>query len=153
VGLHPRACVRPEPPGVHGILEQPQQRVGEDVFVLGRDHQSGLPLAYDLGQPSHAGDHPRELVRHRLGDRQPVGLVPRRQAEDAGLPVELGQPLAVGDEADDLHPGLGGVAVGPLHGTHDPPLPVCGSDQWVCGYMEGAVRTERGAARELLRNG
>ena len=33
------------------------------------------------------------------------------------------------------------MAVGPLHGTHDPPFYVCGSDQWVCGYMEGAVRT------------
>jgi hypothetical protein len=36
-------------------------------------------------------------------------------------------------------------AVGPLHGTHEPPFYVCGSDQWVAGYMEGAVRTGRGA--------
>jgi monoamine oxidase len=42
------------------------------------------------------------------------------------------------------------TAVGPLHGTHEPPFYVCGSDQWVCGYMEGAVRTGRGAARALL---
>ena len=56
------------------------------------------------------------------------------------------------------------MAVGPLHGTHEPPFYVCGSDQWVCGYMEGAVRTGRGAAgaarahrrsrrRELVRLG
>ena len=45
------------------------------------------------------------------------------------------------------------TAVGPLHGTHEPPFYVCGSDQWVCGYMEGAVRTGRGAARALLENG
>jgi len=45
------------------------------------------------------------------------------------------------------------MAVGPLHGKHEPPFYVCGSDQWVCGYMEGAVRTGRGAARELLANG
>jgi monoamine oxidase len=38
------------------------------------------------------------------------------------------------------------MAVGPLHGTHAPPFYVCGSDQWVCGYMEGAVRTGRAAA-------
>ena len=38
------------------------------------------------------------------------------------------------------------MAVGPLHGTHEPPFYVCGSDQWVCGYMEGAVRTGRAAA-------
>ena len=42
------------------------------------------------------------------------------------------------------------MAVGPLHGTHEPPFYVCGSDQWVCGYMEGAVRTGRGAASALL---
>jgi monoamine oxidase len=42
------------------------------------------------------------------------------------------------------------MAVGPLHGTHEPPFYVCGSDQWVAGYMEGAVRTGRGAARAAL---
>ncbi len=42
------------------------------------------------------------------------------------------------------------TAVGPLHGTHEPPFYVCGSDQWVCGYMEGAVRTGRGAAAAAL---
>jgi monoamine oxidase len=45
------------------------------------------------------------------------------------------------------------MAVGPLHGTHEPPFYVCGSDQWVCGYMEGAVRTGRGAAAAALASG
>ena len=45
------------------------------------------------------------------------------------------------------------VAVGPLHGTHEPPFYVCGSDQWVCGYMEGAVRTGRAAAAVALGSG
>jgi monoamine oxidase len=45
------------------------------------------------------------------------------------------------------------IAVGPLHGTHEPPFYVCGSDQWVCGYMEGAVRTGRGAAAAALGGG
>ncbi|WP_328535203.1 flavin monoamine oxidase family protein [Streptomyces sp. NBC_00344] len=45
------------------------------------------------------------------------------------------------------------MAVGPLHGTHEPPFYVCGSDQWVAGYMEGAVRTGRATAREVLRHG
>ncbi|MFE9330396.1 flavin monoamine oxidase family protein [Streptomyces sp. NPDC006925] len=45
------------------------------------------------------------------------------------------------------------TAVGPLHGTHEPPFFVCGSDQWVAGYMEGAVRTGRAAAKEVLRRG
>jgi putrescine oxidase len=43
--------------------------------------------------------------------------------------------------------------VGPLHGTNEPPFYVCGSDQWVAGYMEGAVRTGRAAAREALLRG
>lgn len=42
------------------------------------------------------------------------------------------------------------TAVGPLHATHDAPFYVAGSDQWVCGYMEGAVRTGRAAAGALL---
>lgn len=42
------------------------------------------------------------------------------------------------------------LAVGPLHGTHEPPFYVCGSDQWVAGYMEGAVRTGRAAAAAAL---
>jgi monoamine oxidase len=44
------------------------------------------------------------------------------------------------------------LRVGPLHGTHDPPFYVCGSDQWVAGYMEGAVRTGRAAAADALGN-
>lgn len=42
--------------------------------------------------------------------------------------------------------------IGPLHGTHEPPFYVCGSDQWVAGYMEGAVRTGRATAAEVLRH-
>ena len=45
------------------------------------------------------------------------------------------------------------MAVGPLHGTHEPPFYVCGSDQWVAGYMEGAVRTGRDAAARALSSG
>jgi monoamine oxidase len=40
--------------------------------------------------------------------------------------------------------------VGPLHGRHEPPFYVAGSDHWVAGYMEGAVRTGRDAARAAL---
>ena len=42
------------------------------------------------------------------------------------------------------------MAVGPLHGTHEPPFYVAGSDHWAAGYMEGAVRTGRDAARAIL---
>ncbi len=47
----------------------------------------------------------------------------------------------------DLH------RIGPLHGAHEPPFYVAGSDHWLAGYMEGAVRTGRGAARAALRAG
>jgi monoamine oxidase len=43
--------------------------------------------------------------------------------------------------------------VGPLHGTHEPPFYVAGSDHWVAGYMEGAVRTGRDAAAAALGAG
>ena len=42
------------------------------------------------------------------------------------------------------------MAVGPLHASNEPPFYVAGSDQWVCGYMEGAVRTGRAAAAAAL---
>jgi putrescine oxidase len=45
------------------------------------------------------------------------------------------------------------MAAGPLHGRHEPPFYVAGSDHWVAGYMEGAVRTGRGAARAALQVG
>ena len=45
------------------------------------------------------------------------------------------------------------MAVGPLHGTHEPPFFVAGSDHWVAGYMEGAVRTGRAAAAAVLAAG
>jgi monoamine oxidase len=45
------------------------------------------------------------------------------------------------------------TAIGPLHGSHEPPFWVIGSDQWVCGYMEGAVRTGRQAAQALIERG
>jgi monoamine oxidase len=43
--------------------------------------------------------------------------------------------------------------VGPLHATHEPPFYVAGSDHWVAGYMEGAVRTGRAAAASALGAG
>ena len=42
------------------------------------------------------------------------------------------------------------MRVGPLHGTHEPPIFFAGSDHWVAGYMEGAVRTGRAAAAAFL---
>ena len=74
--------------------------------------------------------------------------------EDAGAPLaqwerHWGQdPYALG-YVTQWAPG-DVLAVGPRHGTHTPPVYFCGSDQWVAGYMEGAVRTGRAAAAAAL---
>jgi monoamine oxidase len=41
------------------------------------------------------------------------------------------------------------TAIGPLHGTHEPPFFVAGSDHWYAGHMEGAIRTGRAAAVDV----
>lgn len=78
----------------------------------------------------------------------------RLYGEAAGTPLELivrlwgvdpwTQGYVTGWRPGDV------MAVGPLHGRHEPPFYVCGSDQWVAGYMEGAVRTGRAAAAAAL---
>lgn len=42
------------------------------------------------------------------------------------------------------------TSIGPLHGSHEPPFWIVGSDQWVSGYMEGAVCTGRQAAAAIV---
>ena len=84
------------------------------------------------------------------------GLV-RLYGEPAGRPAALlerawgADPFTLGYIASwapgDLH------RVGPLHGTHEPPFYVAGSDHWIAGYMEGAVATGRAAARAALAVG
>lgn len=65
--------------------------------------------------------------------------------------VVLGAGLAGLSAARDLVVGSADVTVlGPRHGTYAPPFYVCGSDRWVAGYMDGAVRTGRAAARAAL---
>lgn len=49
------------------------------------------------------------------------------------------------------HYGPGDLtSIGPLHAQPEPPFYVAGSDFWVAGYMEGAVRTGRQAAAAIL---
>jgi monoamine oxidase len=76
------------------------------------------------------------------GAREPLAVLERAWGSD---PYTLGyiSSWAPGDLA----------RVGPLHGTHEPPFYVAGSDHWVAGYMEGAVKTGRGAARAALGAG
>jgi monoamine oxidase len=76
-------------------------------------------------------------LRALYGERasEPVALIERAWGAD---PWTLGYiaSWAPGDLS----------RVGPLHGTHEPPFYVAGSDHWVAGYMEGAVKTGRATA-------
>ncbi len=88
----------------------------------------------------------------------------RRQALLDGLEALYGQRASSSDAMLERAWGadpytLGYIAswapgdltrVGPLHGTHEPPFYVAGSDHWVAGYMEGAVKTGRAAAAAAL---
>ncbi len=76
------------------------------------------------------------------GAREPVALLERAWGVD---PFTLG--YVTGWAPGDV------MRVGPLHGCHEPPFYVAGSDHWVAGYMEGAVRTGRAAARAALAAG
>jgi monoamine oxidase len=112
----------------------------------------------------------RDGVLSALVPPERLGLllaVPERDRADV-LRAELGRLFdAPAADTRELHVRLWGVdpytrgyithwwpgdvlRVGPLHGTHAPPFYVCGSDQWVAGYMEGAVRTGRAAAAAAL---
>jgi monoamine oxidase len=111
----------------------------------------------------------RDGVLSGLVPPERLGLLLAVPQEDraAVLRAELERLFEGGAGARDLHLRLWGtdpytrgyvthwwpgdvMRVGPLHGTHEPPFYVCGSDQWVAGYMEGAVRTGRAAAAAAL---
>ena len=97
-----------------------------------------------LAAPGDAGvrdDVLAELARvvRRRGARRP-----RRSTCAAGAPTRGRCGYVTHWRPGDV------MAVGPRHGTHEPPFYVCGSDQWVAGYMEGAVRTGRAAAAAAL---
>jgi monoamine oxidase len=141
--------------------------VAYDTSFWRAQGQSGLAASENLfGSTWPQGDGllsilvPPERLLHHVSAAEPV----RRADLLAGLerifgPV-AGDPVAVRTRDWGLDPFTQGyvtqwapgdvMAVGPLHGTHEPPFYVAGSDHWVAGYMEGAVRTGRAAARAIL---
>jgi monoamine oxidase len=73
------------------------------------------------------------------GARMPAAFLERSWGTD---PFTMGYIASYAP--GDLH------RIGPLHGRHEPPFYVAGSDHWVAGYMEGAVKTGRAAAAAAL---
>jgi monoamine oxidase len=115
----------PQGPGLLSMLVPPE-RIGlllaaPDEVALRADVVAELRALY--GEPAARPD--AMLVRRWATDPWTLGYVTHWRPGDV-------------------------MAVGPQHGTHAPPFYVCGSDQWVAGYMEGAVRTGRAAAAAAL---
>jgi monoamine oxidase len=110
--------------GVQSILIPPD-RVGPYLATAPEQRKQEVAdaLCEMLGRPGHGPD---------LIEERPYAVDPWTQGYITGW-----RPGDV-------------MRVGPLHAQHEPPFYVCGSDFWVCGYMEGAVRTGRGAARAIL---
>jgi monoamine oxidase len=92
---------------------------------------------------------PAELTEHELTDEMVAAFGEHAANPDAVFIRRWGVDPWTQGYITQWRPG-DVMAVGPLHGTHEPPFYVCGSDQWVCGYMEGAVRTGRAAASAAL---
>jgi len=132
--------------------EQGQNGLAESENLFGSTWPQGEGLLSVLVPP--------ERLLHHVSAAEPV----RRAELIAGLErifgAGAGDPGAVLTRDWGLDPFTQGyvtqwapgdvMAVGPLHGTHEPPFYVAGSDHWVAGYMEGAVRTGRAAARAIL---
>ncbi len=135
-----------------------------------REGQNGLAEAewlFGSTWPQSAGVMSLLVPPERLAPYLAAPAAARRGTVLAGLAALYGEdarePQAMLERRWGVDPfSLGYIAswapgdlsrIGPLHGRHEPPFYVAGSDHWVAGYMEGAVRTGRGAARELLAAG
>ena len=118
-----------------------------------------LHVAAARGRPLGAGAaRAPGRLRRRAARRQPRDgaardrRAVRRRGARRRSPTSRGCGGSTRTRAATSPPGRRATscAVGPRHGTHAPPIWFCGSDQWVAGYMEGAVRTGRAAAASLL---
>jgi monoamine oxidase len=119
------SCWTQAPPGVISVLVGPE-RIGV-LLAAANDEEVCSDITHELARMYGDGMlEPQEIFYRPWGiDPWTKGYVTQWRVGDV-------------------------LGVGPLHGTHEPPFYVCGSDQWVCGYMEGAVRTGRGAAAAAL---
>jgi len=102
---------------------------------------------------------PTQLAFHLAGDqsardRDALDALTRMYGAQAGEPTALFtrewsvEPFTLGYMAHYAPGDL--TAIGPTHSQPEGRFFVAGSDYWVAGYMEGAVRTGRGAAKAIL---
>lgn len=102
---------------------------------------------------------PSQLAFHLAGDqsardRDALDALARMYGPQAGQPTALftrewsAEPFTLGYMAHYAPGDL--TAIGPTHSQPEGRFFVAGSDYWVAGYMEGAVRTGRAAAEGVL---
>jgi monoamine oxidase len=102
---------------------------------------------------------PAQYSFHIAGDqtareRDALSALSRMYGPQAAEPVALftrewsAEPFSLGYMAHYAPGDL--TAIGPQHAKSEGRFFVAGSDYWVAGYMEGAVRTGRAAARDIL---
>ena len=132
-----------------------QNGLSECEGILGSTWAQGEGVLSALIPPERVASYLATSPRRRIPEA--LAEIARLFGPDALGPVAAFERLWGVDRwtkgyVTQWHPG-DVLAVGPLHGTHEPPFYVCGSDQWVAGYMEGAVRTGRAAAAAALANG
>jgi len=100
-----------------------------------------------------------QLAFHLAGDqsaqdRDALDALTRMYGTQAGAPTALFtrewalEPFTLGYMAHYAPGDL--TAIGPTHRQPEGRFFVAGSDYWAAGYMEGAVRTGRGAAKAIL---
>ena len=151
-------CVRPSPPRSSSRTTRPS---GRRTGRTGWRRPSGCSARPGLRARvcSPCSSHPSACPRS-----SPLRLRPAPRPCSTGSCALYGErarvPGALLERAWGVDPFTRGYItswapgdvsrVGPLHGTHEPPFYVAGSDHWVAGYMEGAVRTGRAAARAAL---
>jgi monoamine oxidase len=132
-----------------------QNGLSEGEGILGSTWVQGEGVLSALVPPERIASFLATSPRRRIPEA--LAEIARLFGPDALSPVATFERLWGVDRwtkgyVTQWHPG-DVLGVGPLHGTHEPPFYVCGSDQWVAGYMEGAVRTGRAAAAAVLANG
>ena len=152
----------PPAPGARG---QGRRRLPAADLARGRRQRArggGGRDRLDLAAGQQRAEHARRPGAARPLPRRAAARAPRGGARPARPPLRPGRgrarrlpraplgrrPVHKGYIAQWAPGDL--TAVGPLHGTHEPPFYVAGSDHWVVGYMEGAVRTGRAAAAAAL---